>query len=581
MRYYTSLTLRSCLPAWCAVKYGLTTILALVLYGCGGGGGGGPAPAPVPAEVTISGTAQYEFINASASTNGGLDYSAIDARPIRGATVEARRGSDSTLIVSTVSDGGGNFSLAVPSQTDVFIRVRSELKSTGTPAWDAEVRDNTSNTAQALNSRPVYALDGPSGTSGAANSTRNLVAESGWTGSAYTAPRAAAPFSILDVIYNGIQLVLSVDPNATFAPLDAFWSVNNCPVTGAIENGEITTSFYDDNIDSLFLLGCADVDTEEFDTTVVAHEWGHYFEDAFSRSDSIGGVHAEGQRLDMRLAFGEGFGYAIAAMVEGRSRIVDSFNAGQGQSFEFDVENNAGTNPGWFSEASVQSILYDLFDATNDAVDTVSLGFSPLYDVLVGAQRTSVSFTSIFTFATALKEQNPAFASEIDALLAGQSINGTGIDIIGSTETNNAGNNDVLPIFAPLAVDQGAVSVCTTNAFDPPFMGSRDGNKLGISRYLNFTIAASGTFTIQVTKAASPDVSADTDPDFLIHSSGTIVQTGLSTVVNQETLTSSLAAGDYVLEVAECEYAFPQSTLCASTALSTDRVCYDVTLATG
>lgn len=564
------------------MKYFLMTMLAVVLCGCGGGGGGGgPAPAPVPAEVTISGTAQYEFVSASASPNSGLDYSSIVVRPIRGATIEARRGSDSTLIASTVSGDSGDYSLDVPSQTDVFIRVRSELKASGTPSWDAEVRDNTSETTQALSSRPIYALDGPSGTSGAANSTRNLVAESGWTGSAYTAPRAAAPFSILDVIYNGIQLVLGADPNAQFPPLDAFWSVNNCPVSGSIENGDITTSFYDSSIDSLFLLGCENVDTEEFDTAVVAHEWGHYFEDTFSRSDSIGGSHSQAQRLDMRLAFGEGFGYAIAAMIEGSSRNVDSFNAGQGQSFEFDVEDNAGANPGWYSEASIQSILYDLFDASDDGVDTVSLGFSPLYDVLVGPQRTNNSFTSIFTFATALKNQNPGITNEIDALLAAQSINGAGIDSFGSNETNNAGNGDVLPIFAPLPLDQGAVSVCTTNVFDPPFAGSRDGNKLGIARYLNFTIAAPGTFTIQATKAANPVVAENSDPDFLVHSIGTVVQTGLSTVVNQETLTGNFAAGDYVLEIAECEFAFPGSTLCASAALSANRVCYDVTLATG
>jgi hypothetical protein len=56
----------------------------------------------------------------------------------------------------------------------------------------------------------------------------------------------------------------------------------------------------------MFLLGKEDVDTDEFDTHVVVHEWGHYFESAVSRSDSPGGNHALGDLLDARLAFGEG-----------------------------------------------------------------------------------------------------------------------------------------------------------------------------------------------------------------------------------------------------------------------------------
>ena len=76
-----------------------------------------------------------------------------------------------------------------------------------------------------------------------------------------------------------MQLVLSVDPGASFAPLDAFWSVNNTSMGESIDidSGELTTSFYSGDLDSLFLLGDASIDTEEFDDHVIVHEWGHYF----------------------------------------------------------------------------------------------------------------------------------------------------------------------------------------------------------------------------------------------------------------------------------------------------------------
>ena len=54
--------------------------------------------------------------------------------------------------------------------------------------------------------------------------------------------------------------------------------------------------------------------TDEYDDHVVVHEWAHYFEANFSRSDSIGGDHASDNVLDIRLAFGEGFGNAYSAM---------------------------------------------------------------------------------------------------------------------------------------------------------------------------------------------------------------------------------------------------------------------------
>ncbi|MEO0998101.1 MAG: PKD domain-containing protein, partial [Pseudomonadota bacterium] len=314
----------------------------------------------LPNDVTISGKAEYEFVNRAAATNGGLDYGDIVERPIRGATVQAIRASDSSVLAATTTDGNGDYALSVPAATDVFIRVRAELKQAGTPSWDAEVRNNTANTGLALAQRPVYALDGAVASSGTADATRDLLAASGWGGSSYTAVRAAAPFSVLDVVYSAVQLVLSVDADAQFAPLDAFWSVNNCPTSGVpfnADTGEIGTSLYRSDIDSLFLLGCADDDTEEFDTHVIAHEWGHYFEDNFSRSDSIGGSHSGSQRLDMRLAFGEGWGNAVAGMILENPRYRDSFGPAQGASFEIDVESNAATNSGWFNEFSVQSVI--------------------------------------------------------------------------------------------------------------------------------------------------------------------------------------------------------------------------------
>ena len=75
-----------------------------------------------------------------------------------------------------------------------------------------------------------------------------------------------------------------------FAPLDAFWSINNAVSSKFdVDSGEMPTSFYSSNLDSLFILGDVLSDTDEFDDHIIVHEWGHYFEDNFGRSDSVGG----------------------------------------------------------------------------------------------------------------------------------------------------------------------------------------------------------------------------------------------------------------------------------------------------
>ena len=162
-------------------------------------------------------------------------------------------------------------------------------------------------------------------------------------------------------------------------------------------------------------------DTDEFDQHVVAHEFGHYIEHNFSRADNIGGSHGLGDKLDPRVAFGEGFGYAFAAIVLNGPDARDSGkNNSDFFSTNFPIEDNPQTNPVgapnddygcWCSESSVWSILWDLYDTAADANDTLALGFAPMWQVLTGPQRTTPAFTTIFPFITALKVARPGDAA--------------------------------------------------------------------------------------------------------------------------------------------------------------------------
>ena len=240
-------------------------------------------------QVTVAGIVSFEFALPNANCRG-LNLDNPETRPIRGVIVQLFD-SANTLLDTTVSGTDGSYSFAgVDANQDVYVRVRAELKSSGPAAWDVEVRDNvdTSGSPPPLASRPLYVVDFSTFNTGVANiSDADFTATTGWGGSFYSGSRQAAPFAILDAIMDAMEMVTAVDPTASFAPLDAFWSVNNTLTSPTdIDAGELGSSFYSGGIDSLFLLGSANTDTEEFDDHVTVHEWGHYFEDNFSRSDS-------------------------------------------------------------------------------------------------------------------------------------------------------------------------------------------------------------------------------------------------------------------------------------------------------
>jgi hypothetical protein len=504
-------------------------LVALFVAGCGGSGGGSgaaasppappPSPSPPPASVTISGKVTYDYV--PLAPVGGLNYAATDSsRPVRLATVQFVDGGNNVL-AATRTDLNGDYSLDVDSNQSGFIRVRAESIESTTPSWFFRVVDNTASDA-------IYTLDGATLSSGSADSQRDLHAPSGWTGTNYGDPRAAAPFAILDTILIGKDLALSADSAIDFPAMDIHWSENNVPSYDADgdfdpDTGEIGTSQFRLS-QGMFLLGAEDNDTEEYDRHVVLHEFGHYLEFQMARSDTIGGPHALGDRVDMRVAYSEGLATALAAIALDNPIYQDSAGPGQTDAFTFSVENYGGSTRGWYSEVSVHELIYDLVDTANGIVDrndTFSYPFSTVWDAMTGPVATSTAVTSIFPFLNAIKAANPGDEFALDLFASGQEIGPISTDF-GDNETNDAGNNnDVLPIYTPLTVNDPnpPVNLCSTDAFTSDASGSA--NKLSSRRFVHFTPPVAGNVTISVIATTIP---ADqfADPDFRIHRLGVI-----------------------------------------------------------
>ena len=547
----------------------LLVVPSLLAIGACGGAGDAQPPS---ATVTIGGTITFDRIPFKAG-GAGLDPAAVVKAPARQVTVEAIDASNGATLASTTTDAQGRYSVDVPADRRLFVRAKAQMVRTGAaPTWRFSVRNNT-------NAGALYALEGTAFDSGTSGSTHDLHAASGWGTTGYVDVRSAAPFAILDTVYEAKALLLSTSQALDFPALDLYWSEQNRNVVDEFcpKQGSIGTSFYvgagaqdqcaapDDLPAGIYILGAFDAmngDTDEFDPHVLAHEFGHYVEDQFSRADSGGGEHLTGDRLDLRLAFGEGWGNAYAAMALNDPGYRDSFQ-GFSAEFGFDLEAgdlvtgvNADEAKGWFSEFSIGRIVWDLFDGDaqhegSQDDDEVALEFAPLFAVMRGEQRTSDAFASIFSFVSAVRAGNPSASGAIDNVLAGELIDGR--DAFATGESHDGDSPTALPVYTPIGLNEQTAGVLCTSA------KYGDGNKLGYSRFLRLDLDARANVVITVKGAPDPsDVTSvkAIDPNIYVHHRGVVVASAESDDLSAETLPQqALEAGTYVVEV--LDFALP------------------------
>ena len=526
-------------------------------------------PTPV-VDVVVSGNLTYDRVPLNPLTNG-LNFAGTVQLPIRQAPVELLNATGGVL-QTTVSDDNGNYSFTVESGQDVRVRVRSEVQKGAPNEIDMKVVDNTSSDA-------LYALQGAVSEVPPIDQTRNLRALSGWGGVSYTGSRNAAPFALLDTLYTTLEAFIAVDADIDFPAFNVLWSPQNrSSTTLNVPAGLIGTSSFtiQNGTPVLRILGDAsgdeNDDTDEYDVHVVVHEFGHYFENILSRADSIGGQHSINNLLDARVAFGEGWGNALSGMILDDPVYRDSSGRGQANGFSINVENNSYTSTGWYSEGSVQSILYDLFDSEDDGADTASYGLGPIYGAFTDPDYTNTeAFTSIFAFLEALDNQSGVTTGEIKALTDAQNINGT--TAFGIGETNDGNLPGTLPVYQPLPTDGTAVSFCSIGTADVGRVTGSHDNKHGNRRFLRIEVPSAGRYRFTMTQTnAGPS-----DPDFLVYRAGTLVAIGGSGLTRSETETVFLAAGTHVMEA----YAFANTATnqeIAADGLTRGEYCYNFTV---
>lgn len=361
----------------------------------------------------LTGTATFTFV--PVDPVHGLDYANMEPRPIRGAVVELR--SSGSVLATTNTDANGYYSFDAAPGATLEVVVKAALGKPGSET--VTVINNTDADKLWTKSSGTFAMP-PS-------ATKNIYAETSFESilapaSSYPL-REAAPFAILDMAYLAQEKIRTVDPAIVFPPLKMAWSPNN--VDALMPDGSrnyplglIKTSHWVPADETLYILGGENADTDEYDSQVVLHEWSHYFQDRLSRSDGIGGGHGDGELLDPRVAFEEGFATAFASMLTGDKNYVDTSGFNQHQASLTDVEKDSNPLSSFYSEDAVIELVWDLFDGPGLEVDQehstvaptahqlawdhAAFGFKPIYAAMRGGQKTTNAFTTIFSFLDAL-----------------------------------------------------------------------------------------------------------------------------------------------------------------------------------
>lgn len=349
----------------------------------------------------LSGQAFYQKIEV---TDVGLDLDPAlpkSLKPIRNGRVEVVDNVTRKVISASETDGNGNFVVAVPPDaTSLSIQVVSRMVS-----LDLKVANNTNgNQFYVITSAEVDMHERPLAVRIADRT------------------RVSGAFNILEQVERANDFVHAADPTFTPFPFTIFWSDKN-QNRNPLQPGYIATTSFNLATGTATILGDRATDSDEYDDSVLLHEYAHMLAAKVSRDDSPGGQHHIGDSLDPRVAWSEGWANFFSGAVRNDSIYRDSSGPNGVNVMRFDLEENfpAGSaNPGYGSETSVQALLWDFLDDKSELDDTLQLDFSQIWAAFTDLKGNR--FIYLPYFLDHIIERNKTAADSVQRMTMAQAI---------------------------------------------------------------------------------------------------------------------------------------------------------------
>lgn len=270
----------------------------------------------------------------------------------------------------TVTDGNGRFNFSfcdddgfLNDELELYFRVCSEV-------WDGPRIARIEETSEA----ELYCWD--SGTIDSEGGNVNFDV------SVYRLNQIqASVFNIADALYYASR----------------FW--NNNTANSPVSDRTITVnwqggrrqqgSFYSNNRTTM-VIGDDPSATDEWDDSVIIHEWGHFADHQYSCYRNPAGAHSlpgvNAGINGIRLAWGEGYPdyyQSAARTIMPGSAGVNFYIDPDGPTV--DLENMRGVTASGQDEGAIAALLWDFIDATNDGSDTVNHGHAAIQQVYTTA----------------------------------------------------------------------------------------------------------------------------------------------------------------------------------------------------
>jgi hypothetical protein len=302
----------------------------------------------------VRGKATYEDF---AQTTTGL-AAASTMLPIRFADVEVRRASDDAVLGEgdTLQDGSFDISFINEGTPGYYVLVKAKQDN-------EVVKQSVQNAAS-----QIYTVR--------SMGTIDESAEPDKTGLMIEAKKASnGPGPAFNIFDQGVAGAALLKRTMGVTPRSIKWQWDSGQ-KGAC-SGNVSCYFRGSRKISVLSIPA---DRDEYDDLVLLHEYGHFFQNEYSRSDSPGGPHSSRSRVDTRLAWGEGSATFLGNLAKGASLYLDTGAAGllvrvdlEAPAASIPQGTSDGTQTGTISEARVSAVMWDLADTTNETKDTLKL----------------------------------------------------------------------------------------------------------------------------------------------------------------------------------------------------------------